>query len=1285
MSKKSGDDEEATPPPPSSGGIRSSEDLDEQQMDSASAPNISSASIDSTTEAAAAAAGKPEEIQDDSAACPVPFNSAIFEDDEAAKKRAPAAAAAAVVGAQLSSTEGREDNMAHPTIFEDDNVHPMPLHSMEDDEGAEKRAATATPLYAEGEGEVDGPTLLEVEDDGYHPVPFNSADFEDDEQVKRRAAAAMAPLSSPAVINNEMTATVNETYDEEEALGIDTEGDALEIDNGQEDADSLQQGNQQSSSNFGMVDLDSSVAVIPHAYLVEDDDDDNIVIARYAEPIPPWWKQRRMRGMLALIFLVLLTAAIAIGVLVSRRDSSNVGAAAFRTGSSTQSNAPSSPPSEAPTISFAPSSSPSSCSDTIVSNTKEVNIDIFVGGLKEPKVAIDGNNMVVVARDSTGYIYVIFYKKSIDGEFARARYFVEECQRSTDPKWTGLNDYNCFYSVSFSGSTALVGLQSERHTSEVATPVAVFEQTGLGQWGKVESLSPPSEIGWRNFGYSVGIDGDLACLLGVGSDTSSPGSPTLVIFRKVSGGWEQLHHDSVSTSHSNGFTKCEVSGSTIMAFATRKKMLYYYVFDRATGSIQRIQNDSGLGEVFEGNSLDGDVRSFDGNYLVLSEPKDVWNVDWQLVRRDYTVYIYRRDKENEPFLLRQRLMDYDYEEGFGRTLNVHDDTLVVGGNNRTFVFMDHGDFFEESITLEKAYTSIEVFNRQVIATTEDNRVEAFVISEDCTQLVPTQTPSLSSAPSVTQFPSTLPSQSPIQRGSYLLPPGWRTETMPPTMSPSERADPGKPSSSPSLSYTPTEKCFVIRISFDYDDYPTETIWTLTQVGVNGEDGNVIKSYHPQLKEDQSHVESICLKEGRYHFVVSDWDGICCDHGLGHYNVTSYGQTIVQGGKFERGEARIFDLPYDSNSSPSQSPSVSSAPSQSTFECFATGDELKSAVYQYVRFRCVLHPTFGIDECRSIISKYGWPMNSWCVGNVTDMSGLFREMRTFNDDVSLWDVSKVQDMRSMFDGASSFNEDLSLWNVSQVQDMSDMFNDASSFNGDVSLWDVSQVQDMSGMFYYASSFNGNLSSWNVSQVQDMSWMFGDASSFNGDVSLWDVSKVQDMSWMFSGASSFNGDVSLWNVSEVQDMYGMFDDASSFNQDLCEWADKNFPFAYAFNIFGNSGCTYQSTPQIEQGGPFCASFCTFTPSTTSLPPTITPQDSRYCENACVDEVECQEMCAEIELEWGWTADEQNDFTMPHAGCFVTGSRCFFGNFEGGEYEFDEIFETGRTVRLCYDIFN
>jgi len=45
--------------------------------------------------------------------------------------------------------------------------------------------------------------------------------------------------------------------------------------------------------------------------------------------------------------------------------------------------------------------------------------------------------------------------------------------------------------------------------------------------------------------------------------------------------------------------------------------------------------------------------------------------------------------------------------------------------------------------------------------------------------------------------------------------------------------------------------------------------------------------------------------------------------------------------------------------------------------------------------------------------YGYPMNSWCVGKITDMSELFSEMYIFNEDISAWDVSSVRNMRNMF--------------------------------------------------------------------------------------------------------------------------------------------------------------------------------------------------------------------------------------------------------------------------------
>jgi surface protein len=188
------------------------------------------------------------------------------------------------------------------------------------------------------------------------------------------------------------------------------------------------------------------------------------------------------------------------------------------------------------------------------------------------------------------------------------------------------------------------------------------------------------------------------------------------------------------------------------------------------------------------------------------------------------------------------------------------------------------------------------------------------------------------------------------------------------------------------------------------------------------------------------------------------------------------------------------------------------------------------------------------------TSFNQTLGAWDVSAVTDMSGMFRGASSFNQTLSAWDVrvSAVTDMKGMFQEASSFNQEIGTWDVSVVTDMSNMFNGASAFNKDISDWNVSAVTDMSNMFFGATSFNQALSAWDtrVSAVTDMSWMFQGASSFNQNISGWDVSAVTDMSFMFQRATSFNQVLSTWNVGAVTDMGYMFR-LSSFNQDISEW--------------------------------------------------------------------------------------------------------------------------------------
>ena len=76
--------------------------------------------------------------------------------------------------------------------------------------------------------------------------------------------------------------------------------------------------------------------------------------------------------------------------------------------------------------------------------------------------------------------------------------------------------------------------------------------------------------------------------------------------------------------------------------------------------------------------------------------------------------------------------------------------------------------------------------------------------------------------------------------------------------------------------------------------------------------------------------------------------------------------------------------------------------------------------------------------------------------VTDMSDLFLNQATFNQDISSWDTSSVTTMEDMFRGASAFNQDLSYWDVSNVLNMQQTFYKAVAFNNggsdSISTWD-----------------------------------------------------------------------------------------------------------------------------------------------------------------------------------------------------------------------------------------
>ena len=171
----------------------------------------------------------------------------------------------------------------------------------------------------------------------------------------------------------------------------------------------------------------------------------------------------------------------------------------------------------------------------------------------------------------------------------------------------------------------------------------------------------------------------------------------------------------------------------------------------------------------------------------------------------------------------------------------------------------------------------------------------------------------------------------------------------------------------------------------------------------------------------------------------------------------------------------------------------------------------------------------------------------CTSGITDMSVLFSDANSFNQDISSWDVSSVTTMALMFRWCDAFNQDIGSWDVSNVTDMSGMFRYSDNFNQDIGDWDVSNVTDMNSMFHLVDSFNQDIGDWDVSNVTDMGSMFSGALSFNQDIGDWDVSNVTNMSYMFYNATSFNQDLSGWCV-EHYNSYG----PSSFDYYAENWS-------------------------------------------------------------------------------------------------------------------------------------
>lgn len=573
--------------------------------------------------------------------------------------------------------------------------------------------------------------------------------------------------------------------------------------------------------------------------------------------------------------------------------------------------------------------------------------------------------MVVVARDvGTTNVHVVFYYRNDEETWSweKGSHFVLDYGSTTDPRRRHLideveNPALERVSVALSDKSALVGFPYSNYTDSVSDTgeVYVFERiNGTEIWKKKDvTLQPVNDVidgtsyylnetlRYFYFGSSIDIVSDLACVI---SDYSPNGwgEPKVYVFRRVDSKWEQIRR--LDLNYPPSAKECFVGDENSLAVQVNDYTVELFKYDEFDSNYKAIQSpikDTLMESV-----------SFDMEYLVYSTRKDY---DCHETRG---FYVYRREESHQPYILQQSVnitnsnacsyqtqripTHHDHERerslfhiertGFEASIYHDEDLLVVRGDNRTIVYEKRIDgYWEEALQLSGTYRGYRLSGQQLLATASNPSTgedEIFYIDfeaynrstsegkifavEDC-EPYPTETPSLSQAPSSLTYPSPAPSIENTYGNTGVG--GGIYHTQIPTESNLRCEDPRlnvapSPSSESSL-YSPTQPCYMLDITIAFDDNPTIMSWDVQKVDDNG--GNEVVKTSRGVPDDayQLRNESICLENGLYQFNIYGKGGIKYP---GYYDVRSYGNLIARGGEFDCSETVAFAIPLTASQS-----------------------------------------------------------------------------------------------------------------------------------------------------------------------------------------------------------------------------------------------------------------------------------------------------------------------------------------------------------------------------------
>jgi len=386
------------------------------------------------------------------------------------------------------------------------------------------------------------------------PVPFNSAEFEEDEDaIAKKKAKDMLMNQKPAAVSVLPPSNRDSIYEpsravEEDLRGItstnrrgweDIESRAarrdMESRAARRDIESQSRTNEHDNSagsinNDSMMDTEADVGQtstnqgLPEveAYLVEDIEEEDVEVY-IATPTLPWWKQRRTKILLGVVLAIVATLSIVLGIELSKDDGQ---VTVVNNVTNMIVNVTDSPSiSLAPSSSSAPSSSPTECVNKIISNRQEIDLKehLLIDNPHDAKIAVDGQNMVVVAldgkyyleiRDEGGRVNDIKYDGPAYITFYTLNNNNDEWQREQAPFRVDNVGYGS--TVAMSGDTAFIGFgRANNYTGDVLN----YEQDRFGEWVRMDDpFVHTANTTQKSFGMAVDIDGDLSCIYDMGSD-----------------------------------------------------------------------------------------------------------------------------------------------------------------------------------------------------------------------------------------------------------------------------------------------------------------------------------------------------------------------------------------------------------------------------------------------------------------------------------------------------------------------------------------------------------------------------------------------------------------------------------------------------------------------------------------------------------------------------------------------------------------------------------------------